>query len=69
MRIIINAEPDEMHDVLDLILEHRADFERPPSRPGWGWHFQTKSGRRFFLREIKGGVSASPTPSAKERRC
>lgn len=61
MRIIINAEPDEMADVMETVLKSRETFARHPERIGWGWAFATKSGRSFFIRQIKGGLSASPS--------
>lgn len=63
MKIIINAEPEEMDDVLSLIMSSRDAFARHPERLGWGWNFRVPGGREFFLRHIKGGISASPAPA------
>lgn len=61
MRIIMTCEPEEMEAVLRLIMESMPRFARHPERPGWGWHFCVPNGRTFFIRSIKGGLSASPT--------
>ena len=61
MRIIINAEPEEMADVMEMVMKARETFARHPERIGWGWAFSTKAGRGFFVRQIKGGFSASPS--------
>jgi hypothetical protein len=67
VKIIINAEPDEMADVLVLVMKSRETFARHPERIGWGWAFSTKGGRSFFVRQIKGGLSASPTKPQPNR--
>lgn len=60
MKFIINCEENEAEDVLRLMLEKKHMFETGQSRPGWGWVFYTPAGKGFFVREIKGGLSASP---------
>jgi hypothetical protein len=62
MKIIVNAQPDEMEEVVRLIMKNRDSFARQPERLGWGWHFHSNAlGRSFFIRQIKGGLSASPS--------
>jgi hypothetical protein len=60
VKIIINAEPEEIAEVVALIMDRKVMFDATPERLGWGWAFPIASGRRFFLRQIKGGISASP---------
>lgn len=60
MKIIINAEPDEMTYVMGLVTEAFATFARHPDRIGWGWTFGTPGRRSFFISRTKGGFSARP---------
>lgn len=60
MKIIINAEPDDMPAVVQLIMDKKPMFDRSDDRLGWGWMFAVPGGKRFFLRRIKGGISANP---------
>lgn len=60
MKIIINAEPEEMEYVMSLVTESFKTFARHPERIGWGWTFAKPGGRAFFVRRTKGGFSASP---------
>lgn len=60
MKLIINAEQDELPYVLELLKEAIPQFERHPSRPGWGWMFSRSGKREFFIRQIKGGLSVNP---------
>ena len=62
MKLIINADPEEMEYVLRMIMDARPMFDRGPPRPGWGWSFGDPGKRRFFIAEIKGGFSAKPAP-------
>jgi len=57
MKIIINCDDGWEEYALRLILENAEMFNRPSSKNGWGWHFGTKPA--FFLRQIKGGISAT----------
>jgi hypothetical protein len=61
MKLIIDAEVEELDYVMDLIKEALPTFDRHEKRIGWGWHFQNAGGRSFFIRRTKGGFSASPT--------
>lgn len=60
MKLIINAEMDEMEYILELVREAKPLFDGRPSRVGWGWSFGRPGKRSFFIREIKGGFSVSP---------
>ena len=60
MKIIINAEPDEMAHAMALVVEAMPTFARHPERIGWGWTFTRPGGRAFFVRRTKGGFSATP---------
>ena len=60
MKIIINAEPEEMEYAMGLVVEAMATFARHPERIGWGWAFGKAGKRSFFVRRTKGGFSASP---------
>ncbi len=60
MKIIVNAEPEDMEAVVRMVMKARADFDRHPERIGWGWHFSYPGGATYFVRQIKGGLSASP---------
>jgi len=64
MRLILTCEPDEAEALLKLVMDIRPTFARHPERIGWGWHFRIPNGRTFFIRAIKGGLSASPTKDA-----
>ena len=61
MRIIINAEPEEMEYAMSLVVESFATFARHPERIGWGWNFGRPGKRSFFVRRTKGGFSATPS--------
>jgi len=65
MKIIMTCEPDEAPDLLALIVRHLPDFETSRG-PGWGWVHNLPSGKAFFLRSLKDGISA--TPVRKEAR-
>ncbi len=56
----MTCEPNEAEAVLKLIISAQPIFARHPERLGWGWHFSVPNGRAFFIRSIKGGLSASP---------
>ena len=60
MRIIIDAEPEELDYVLGLVKEALPVFARHDDRPGWGWTFGHAPGRQFFIRQTKTGFSARP---------
>lgn len=60
MRIIINAEPEEMEYAMSLVVESFSTFARHPERIGWGWSFGKPGKRAFFVRRTKAGFSASP---------
>lgn len=59
MKIIINAEPDEMAYVLSLVMAARRRFEKGEQKFGYGWGFGDEGKRRFFIRQIEGGFSAA----------
>jgi hypothetical protein len=66
VKVIINAEPDEIEAVAKLVMESREQFDRHPERIGWGWTFCSAQLRRsFFIRQIKGGLSARPVNMPK----
>lgn len=60
MRYIINAEIDDAPAVLAMMQEQAHNFDRRSERLGWGWTWSIPNGKRFFVRQIKGGLSASP---------
>lgn len=60
MRIVVNAEPEEMEYAMGLIVEAMETFARHPERIGWGWTFGKTGQRAFFVRRTKSGFSASP---------
>lgn len=60
MKLIINAEPDEFDYVLQLVKDAIPRFGDRPPRPGYGWGFGKAGGKRFFISEIKGGLSVKP---------
>ncbi|SCW57231.1 hypothetical protein SAMN02927924_01451 [Sphingobium faniae] len=61
MKIIMHCDLEEAQDLLKVMLDSREQFARHPERIGWGWHFSVPNRRSFFIRQIKGGLSASPT--------
>jgi hypothetical protein len=60
VRIIINAEPEEMEYAMSLVVESFRTFARHPEKIGWGWSFGKPGKRAFFVRRTKAGFSASP---------
>jgi len=57
MKIIINCDDGLEVYAMSLIINNAKMFNRPNSKNGWGWHFGSKPA--FFLRQIKGGISAT----------
>lgn len=58
VRLIINAPTEHVADLAALMLRELPTFERH-DRIGCGWMFVIQ-GSTYFLRRIKGGVSAAP---------
>lgn len=61
MKIIMHCEPDEAEALAKLIVQTVPMLEQQTKRLGWGWHYCLPNGREFFLRQVKEGISASPT--------
>ncbi len=58
VKIIFTGPRADAIEAVEFILRDREQFERDANKIGWGWHYRFKSGRDYFLRRIKGGVSA-----------
>ena len=65
MKIIINAEPDDMEYAMGLVMKAKETFDRHPSKIGWGWSFGELGKTPFFIRRITDGLSASPAKRPK----
>ncbi len=59
LNVIFRGDPADLEDAIALVRRELPAFDRGPERLGWGWHHRVPSGRTYFLRQIKGGVSAT----------
>ncbi|MGK2908791.1 MAG: hypothetical protein ACSLE1_03180 [Sphingobium sp.] len=58
MKIIITCDDGQEEYALRLINSNVEMFNRHGNKIGWGWHFHERDKPTFFLRQIKGGISA-----------
>lgn len=58
-KFIIHGPIEELPYVVDLLNEAIPMFRRNGGRLGWGWHLNGKGKPSYFVREIKGGLSAT----------
>lgn len=60
-KMIISGDPGDAMEVVGLILREGESFEAAWLKNGHGWGFRLHNGHAYFLRKIKGGVSATQT--------
>lgn len=54
MRLIIDGNPEDAPELVERMAREADKFDRP----GWGRHWSVASGRVYFVRGTKTGVSA-----------
>ena len=66
-KFIIHGPIEELPYVVDLLNEAVPMFQRSSRGIGWGWNLSSHRGPTYFVRQIKGGLSAMratpPSPS------
>ncbi|WP_303758397.1 hypothetical protein [Sphingobium yanoikuyae] len=66
-KFIMNCAPSEAEELAALMVREIPTFQRSCRGPGWGWSYALRSGRTFFIRQTKSGLSAVPHDPAPEK--
>lgn len=59
LRFIFNGHAADVAEAAALAVRERALFSAEWLKVGCGWGYRLATGRHYFLRRIKGGVSAN----------